>query len=209
MADAPPSSHLGSPHSRGLDDLYTSPPPWDINRPQPALLALAEAGVITGRVLDVGCGTGEHTLMAARLGTDATGVDLAATAIAIASAKAEQRGLSARFLRHDALRLGDLGETFDTVLDSLVFHGFTRDDRTAYVGGLRAAVRPGGRYFMLCFRDEPPTPSGRTHRVTPDEIRTAFSDGWRIDAIDDVTIDSALPTLQHGIRGWRTALTRI
>ncbi|WP_258053505.1 class I SAM-dependent methyltransferase [Streptomyces sp. Ru72] len=53
------------------EELYASPPPWDIGRPQPAFLALADAGLLHGRVLEVGCGTGEHTLMAARLGLEA------------------------------------------------------------------------------------------------------------------------------------------
>ena len=44
------------------------------------------------RVLDAGCGTGEHTLMAAALGLEATGFDVAATAIAIANTKARDRG---------------------------------------------------------------------------------------------------------------------
>jgi hypothetical protein len=35
-------------------DLYASPPPWDIGRPQPAFLGLARAGLIRGRVLDAG-----------------------------------------------------------------------------------------------------------------------------------------------------------
>jgi hypothetical protein len=43
-----------------FDLLYEQRPPWEIGRPQPALLALAEAGAIHGRVLDMGCGTGEH-----------------------------------------------------------------------------------------------------------------------------------------------------
>ena len=36
--------------------LDSAPPPWDIGRPQPAFVGLAEAGRLTGRVLDVGCG---------------------------------------------------------------------------------------------------------------------------------------------------------
>ncbi len=69
--------HPWSGTSGGPGDLYASPPPWDIGRPQPALLGLARAGLVRGRVLDAGCGTGEHTLMAASLGLDATGIDLA------------------------------------------------------------------------------------------------------------------------------------
>ena len=53
--------------------MYATTPPWDIGRPQPAFLELAETGSLRGRVLDVGCGTGEHALMAAGLGRPATG----------------------------------------------------------------------------------------------------------------------------------------
>ncbi|WP_240529808.1 class I SAM-dependent methyltransferase [Streptomyces mangrovisoli] len=193
----------------GPDGLYATPPPWDIGRPQPALLALARSGELRGRVLDVGCGTGEHALMAAESGLVATGVDLAAAALAAAVRKGRERGLAVRFLPYDVRELGALGEEFDTVLDSLVFHGFQGPDRARYVAGLRAVTVPGGRCFLLSFRDEPPNRSGRVHRVTPDEIRSAFADGWRVDSVDPVTVDSSLPALTDGIRGWRTSLTRL
>jgi cyclopropane fatty-acyl-phospholipid synthase-like methyltransferase len=204
MSD-PPSTHAVTP---SLDALYAAPPPWDIGRPQPALLGLAASGAWRGRVLDVGCGTGEHVLLAASLGLDATGIELADAALAAARRKARERGLIARFLRHDALDLTALGERFNSVVDSLVFHTFHADDRARYVAALRAVTEPGGRCFLLSFRDEPPNRSGRVHRVTPDDIRAAFADGWRIDSIDPVTVDSALPALANGIRGWRTSLTR-
>jgi 2-polyprenyl-3-methyl-5-hydroxy-6-metoxy-1,4-benzoquinol methylase len=107
MADTPAfSQHAG----RTPEDSYAGDrPPWDIGRPQPAFLALAEAGAIRGRVLDAGCGTGEHTLLAAGLGLDATGVDLASNALDTARQKARDRGLAARFVRQDARRLADLG----------------------------------------------------------------------------------------------------
>ncbi|MDQ3927554.1 MAG: hypothetical protein M3328_00245, partial [Chloroflexota bacterium] len=47
-----PHPHHDSTAPRGPEDLYTSPPPWDIGRPQPAFLALADAGAFRGRVLD-------------------------------------------------------------------------------------------------------------------------------------------------------------
>ena len=52
-------------------DRYDAPPPWDIGRPQPAIEPLS----FSGRVLDVGCGTDEHALLAASRGLEATGVD--------------------------------------------------------------------------------------------------------------------------------------
>src|SRR5437764_1293427 len=83
----------------------------DIGRPQTAFLELARAGELRGRVLDVGCGTGEHALMAAGIGLDATGVDSSPRAIGM-EAKAKERGLPARFLVCDALQLGVLGAHF-------------------------------------------------------------------------------------------------
>src|SRR5437764_13259677 len=103
---------------------YAGSPPWEIGRPQPAFVALARAGVVRGRVLDCGCGTGEHVLMCAGLGLDATGVDLASAALRRAEEKARERGRIARFRRQDARELADLGEPFDTVLACGLLHRF-------------------------------------------------------------------------------------
>jgi SAM-dependent methyltransferase len=197
-------THTGSPLKP--EDLYASKPPWDIGRPQPAFLALADVGAIRGRVLDVGCGTGEHALLAAGLGLDATGVDLAANALRTAEDKARERGLTARFLRHDARKLADLGEQFDTVLDCGLFHIFGGEDRVAYVDSLRTAVPEGGRYFMLGFSDRQPGEWGHVHKLTRDEIEASFDDGWLLDPIEPATIE--ITTDPDGIRAWLVAATR-
>ena len=195
--------HAPSPRP---EDLYISRPPWDIGRPQAAFQALADAGMIDGRVLDVGCGTGEHALMCAARGLAVTGVDLAENALQSARRKAEERGLAARFLRLDARRLGELGESFDTVLDCGLFHIFDPGARPAYVAGLAAVTRPGARYFMLCFSDQQPGDQG-PHRLTRPEITAAFAEGWRIETIDPATIE--VTTDPGGIRAWSVAVERI
>lgn len=202
------SRNVDPPHATRLDELYADPPPWDIGRPQPAFLALAEAGALRGRVLDAGCGTGEHALMAAGLGLDATGIDLASVAIDTARRKARARSLAARFLVWDARDLAGLGEAFDTVLDCGLFHVFDEADRAAYADGLRSVLHPGGRYFMLCFSDRQPKDAWtHVHRVRQAEIRAVFAGGWRIDSIEAATID--ITTDPGGIRAWLAALTRL
>jgi cyclopropane fatty-acyl-phospholipid synthase-like methyltransferase len=166
------------------DAAYTAeaPPPWDIGRPQPAFTRLAEAGLLVGKVLDIGCGTGEHALLAAAHGAEATGIDAAPTAIEKARAKAAERGLQARFEVADVLNLGVPGPEFDTIIDSGVFHIFSDEDRPRYTTSLAAVLRPGGTCYLMCFSDRQPGEFG-PRRVSQDELRAAFSDGWRIDSV--------------------------
>jgi cyclopropane fatty-acyl-phospholipid synthase-like methyltransferase len=166
--------------SAGWDSAYEgSPAPWDIGRPQPAFVRLAEAGLLSGRLLDAGCGTGEHALLAAAHGADAMGVDLSTLAIEKARAKAAERGLTARFEVADALHLELLAERFGTVIDSGLFHVFDDADLPRYVTSLAAVVEPGGTYYMMCFSDKQPGVWG-PRRVREEEIRAAFTDGWEI-----------------------------
>ncbi len=167
------------------DDSYaaTTPAPWDIGRPQPAFVRLAEQGLLAGRVLDAGCGTGEQTLLAAAHGADAVGVDVSGLAVRRAREKAAERGVVARFEVGDALRLADLGLTFDTIMDSGVFHVFDDEDRARYVTSLASVLRPGGRCYLACFSDRQPGTWG-PRRVSQDELRASFSHGWTVASIE-------------------------
>lgn len=199
----PRKSTAAMAHFRGA---YAATPPWDIGRPQPALLALAEADKLRGRVLDAGCGTGEHALMAAAFGLDATGIDAASPAIEIAKAKALSRGLDVRFLIGDILELATLEERFDTVLDSGLFHSFDDDERNRYVESLRAVISPGGHCFILCFSDRQPGVLG-PRRVTQDEIRAAFADGWRVDSIEPAVLETNVEG--RDVQAWLASITRV
>lgn len=180
-------------------------PPWDIGRPQPAFDRLATGGALVGRVLDAGCGTGEHALLAASLGREAVGVDQSARAIEMADAKAAERHLSVTFVVADALDLADLGGHFDTVLDCGLFHVLDDDERVRYVASLADVVPLGGRFHMLCFSEREEGDWG-PRRVTRDEIREAFSSGWEIGSIEPAVID--LTWNPEGARAWQVAVTR-
>ena len=168
----------------GWDAAYVAdlPPPWDIGRPQPVFTRLAGQGLLRGRLLDAGCGTGENAMMAAAHGADALGVDVAPAAIAKARGKAAERGSTARFEVADVLDLGRLGQTFDTVVDSGVFHVFDDGDRARYVASLAAVMRPGATCYLMCFSDRQPGTMG-PRRVSQNELVTAFRDGWAAASI--------------------------
>jgi SAM-dependent methyltransferase len=165
------------------DDSYTGPPPpWDIGRPQPAFVRLAAAGALSGALLDAGCGTGEHTILAALHGVRALGIDVSPRAIEIARGKAAERGIDTSFQVLDALHLDTLGETFDTIVDSGLFHVFDDADRIQYVTAVHAVLRLGGHLHLMCFSDRQPGDWG-PRRVTEGEFRAAFGSGWRIDSL--------------------------
>jgi hypothetical protein len=56
----------------------------------------------------------------------------------------------------DALALPDLGQTFDAALDCGLFHVLSDVQRVQFERGLRSVLRPGARYFLLCFIPDPP-----------------------------------------------------
>jgi len=181
-------------------------PTWDVGRPQGALVRLARSGLVAGSVLDAGCGTGENALLLAAQGHPVLGVDFAAAAIERAAAKAAHRGLPVEFLVADALDLAALGRTFDTVLDVGLFHTFSDAERPRYAASLGAALRPGGRVFLLCWSDRNPFGRG-PRRISPGEIRETFSEGWWVEAVDPEWLETRLP--DGRIHAWLARIARV
>jgi SAM-dependent methyltransferase len=167
-----------------FDDAYkTRTAPWVIDEPQPAIVELQRAGWIHSKVLDIGCGTGEHTILLTRLGYDVLGIDFSPHAVEQARASAAEKGVDARFEVADAMNLGsDPG--YQTVVDSALFHIFDDADRARYVSSLHAAVRPGGLVHVLALSD---AGRGFGPQVSEADIRGAFGEGWVLEALDTTT----------------------
>jgi SAM-dependent methyltransferase len=186
--------------------------PWDIGRPQPAFLRLADDGLLAGRVLDAGCGTGEQTLLAASSGADALGIDLSPLAIERAREKAAARGIKARFEVADALNLADLGLTYDTIIDSGLFHVFDDVDRARYVESLASVLRPGATCYLMCFSDRQPGTIG-PRRVSEEELRAAFGEGWTVLSItaDAFDLDLSFAGIFGGgsAQAWLATISRV
>jgi SAM-dependent methyltransferase len=164
-----------------FDDAYKSrTAPWVIGEPQPAILDLQQAGWIRSKVLDVGCGTGEHTILLTLLGYDVLGIDFAPNAVEQARVNAAQKGVDARFEVADAMNLGP-EPGYQTIVDSALFHIFEAADRARYVSSLHAAVQQGGLVHVLALSD---AGRGFGPQVSEAEIRAAFGDGWELETLD-------------------------
>jgi SAM-dependent methyltransferase len=196
-----------------------SPAPWDIGRPQPAVVRLAsEGGFIfssrtpkagvheaPGAVLDAGCGTGENALHIAALGLPVLGVDVAETALTMAREKAAERKIEIEFAAVDAFYLERLGRSFKTVLDCGLFHAFNGDERRRYVASLARVTERDAILYVLCFSDKGPETG--PHPVSKAELRAAFNrgSGWEIMTIERERIQTRF----HGDKGAPAWLARI
>ena len=167
-----------------FDDAYkTRTAPWVIGEPQPAIVDLERSGRIHNKVLDVGCGTGEHTILLTRLGYDVLGVDYAPNAVEQARENAAEKGVDARFAVADAMNFGD-EPVYDTIVDSALFHIFDDTDRPRYVASLHAVCRPGALVHVLALSDKG---RGFGPEVGESVIRGAFGDGWALEALEETT----------------------
>jgi SAM-dependent methyltransferase len=100
------------------------------------------------RILDAGCGAGDHSFYLARRfpAAQVLGVDVDAARVARCSDAARRMGVAnARFEVGDLTQLGHR-EAFDLVVSVDVLEHIVEQERA--VGALRDALTPGGRFFF-------------------------------------------------------------
>lgn len=180
-----------STSQKTFDEWYQEIPPWDIGRPQTAFVNLEAEGKLKGKILDVGCGTGENALFLSSKNHDVWGVDFSPLAIKKAQQKAQDRNLRVTFTVADALKLGDLNQPFDCVIDSGLFHCFSDDDRPLFVNQVSKILTLHGVYHFLCF-SEKELREGGPRRISLKDIETSFNLGWKQLSVKEVIFENTL-----------------
>jgi SAM-dependent methyltransferase len=102
------------------------------------------------RILDVGCGSGETTLLAAEIGHEMTGLDVSTSLLELARARAAKSGLGGvDFFLGDASRMF-IDPPFDLVMSRFGVMFF--DDPAKAFKNLAKMTRKGGRIVFVCWR---------------------------------------------------------
>lgn len=114
----------------------------------PATAALMKAAAIQSgdRVLDVGCGTGQTSLIAAERGAKVTGVDVSRPMLELAHSRA---GKDVQFLLEDAAQFRS-DEQYDLVISRFGVMFF--EDPLAAFTNIRGALKPGGSLAFVCWQ---------------------------------------------------------
>ncbi|MFE6690238.1 class I SAM-dependent methyltransferase [Streptomyces sp. NPDC057743] len=167
----------------GLPALGTVP--WDIGEAQPFVIELEREGRFAGKVLDIGCGLGDNAIFLAGKGYQVTGVDVAPTAVEEARRRARARDAAVDFAVGDALDLRDYQDaTFDTVLDSGLYHCLAKAQRLTYLRTLHRVTGAQARLNLMCFDTDLPPHIPAAMGVSEAQLRATFgAANWSISEL--------------------------
>jgi len=115
---------------------------------------LEQADLAAGsRVLEVGCGTGNLSILARRLNpaTEVTGIDPDPKALARARRKAQRSGIVARFDLAYCEQLPFLDASFDRVLSALMLHHLDSNAKMLALREVCRVLKPGGSLHLADF----------------------------------------------------------
>lgn len=103
----------------------------------------------TSRILDLGCGSGEHVLLLSMKGYKVTGVDVAASLIEYARSQMDSGCSSATFVQGDMRRIS-YDEEFDVcTLLSGTFGFFSETENQDLLQRIGRSLVQGGRVFIM------------------------------------------------------------
>ena len=148
-------------------------PNWDDGNIPPQVVELA--GQSTGRLLDLGCGTGSQAIYFARQGFEVVGVDSSPTAIQRAQMKAAMSGVDLQFYIQDVTHLNLFQKPFDLVLDIGCFHGLGKVAREAYVAELLRLTHPGSQFLLWGIDYQFPS-----YGLSAQRVEEAFQPAFRL-----------------------------
>ncbi len=148
--------------------------PWEKGEPSPGLVDFLNAHpeLPRGSVCIPGCGTGHDVRAWVRAGFNATGLDLAPSAIRLARERNAAAGLTAQFQQADFLH-DSPPAPFDWVFEHTLFCAIDPAARDQYAAAVPRWLRPGGQYLAVNYLI--PDTDGPPFGATREEILQRFT----------------------------------
>lgn len=130
--------------------------PWPSTDPTPSVARVAgslKRRLRGGRVLDLGCGEGRHTLLFARRGFTTVGLDYNAMPLKTVAKRARRARLVGRIklVMGDALLPPLKPGSFDVLVDYGCFHHVRKADWSIYRNRVLGLLKPGGYFHLTVF----------------------------------------------------------
>ncbi len=125
--------------------------PWDIGQPDFNLIdVVTQKPVLSCKVLDIGCGTGDNSIWLARNRFHVIGTDTSEIALEKATEKASQANVDCRFVLADFLKDNIDGAPFGFVFDRGCFHSFNSEiDRRRFAQNVAAHLLEDGLWLTI------------------------------------------------------------
>jgi len=170
--------------------------PWDKGYASPPLEEFLARHAVTGRVLVPGCGTGHDARLLAAQGAQVVGLDIVPAAVDKARGCPPVENLS--FTVRDFLTLDTAHAGFyDWVVEHTCLCAIEPEMRRAYVDSVLRALKPGGHYLAVFFREVSDyTGDGPPHPISRAETEALF--GSHFDCLESFIPEKSYPSRPFG-----------
>ena len=156
--------------------------PWDIGKPDVNLTqTVTTVALEPCKALDIGCGTGDNSILLAQKNFQVTGIDASETAVQKAREKALQAKIKCTFMVMDFLTGKITGAPFGFAFDRGCFHSFHSDEeRQKFAENVAAHLENGGLWLSLVGNADDQRPGPGPPRRTARDIVNAVEPSFEI-----------------------------
>ena len=154
--------------------------PWDKGYASPPLIEFLKCQSISGRVLVPGCGAGHDVRALAAQGAEVVGLDIAMRGID--KAEAFSGICDERYELGDFLKLDkQYHSSFDWIVEHTCLCAIDPCDRQAYARSVALALKPGGNYMAVFFREVTDYQcNGPPHPISREQCDALFGDTFQL-----------------------------
>ena len=125
--------------------------PWDVGQPDFNLIeVVTQKPILSCKVLDIGCGTGDNSIWLAQNRFQVIGTDTSDIAIEKAKEKASRAKVKCNFILVDFLKNKIEGAPFGFVFDRGCFHSFSsKNDRRKFAQNVATHLEEAGLWLTI------------------------------------------------------------